>query len=188
MAKSKSLLLAYEAIGQQREVVFAISTNQAREMLSALVCSSPDGSAECKRAPWADQYAQPGRIPWSVRVEHGLSVRCFYCRKMITAVDKMVVSGSEVFCTSACEEKFTGNRALVQAVLDEAAEIALVLWPEVSVMKAEMIEGRARVHFTFGRPPRHAFWFVDADQVEVAPVDQESWVDFNAQMRLSRPT
>ncbi|WAT32242.1 hypothetical protein [Pseudomonas sp. GXZC] len=187
MANSKSLLLAYEATGEHREVVFAISTSQAREILSALICSSSDAPVECKRAPWADEYAQSGRIPLLAKVEHGIKAHCSLCAEVITDVAEVVIDGSDAFCRSACEAKFVSARAMEKAVLDEAAEIALVLWPEVVVMKVEMVEGRARVHFTFGSPARHAFWFVDEDQVQVSPVDEESWAHFNAKMRLSRP-
>lgn len=187
MSESKTLLLAYEAVGEMREVVFAISTNQARAMLTAVVCSSPEASAVCKRAPWADKYAQIGRIPLSVRAQRGLSVKCSYCKESIAAADGAVLSDTHAFCTSVCEEKFASQRAILETDLNEAAEIALALWPEVKVLKAEMIDGRARVHFTFGSPARHAFWFVDEDQVQVAPVDDENWFDFNARMRLSRP-
>jgi hypothetical protein len=94
--------------------------------------------------------------------------------------------GGLAFCSSACQRVSTENTLTQDEACSEAAEVAKELWPKARIIKVVMVDGRARVQFAFGQPERPAFWFVDSDEVQVAPVDRCEWISFNEQMRIIR--
>lgn len=181
------LTLAYVvATAGLQEVVFAISSGQARELFSEAAGVGLEAVTSCARAPWADQYAADRRVPARVRVAHGLSVACACCGAAANDGPGACFDEYQAYCSQECLIKHDEQIQAREVALLEAREVALALWPEARVVKVEELGGRCRVHFMFGSPERHAFWFADDDQVQVAPVDIEAWADFNRRMRLSR--
>lgn len=181
------LTLAYVvATADLQEVVFAISSGQAREMLSGSAGVGMEAITSCARAPWADQYAADKRVPAKVLVAHGLPVFCACCGAAAGDGPGVCFDEYQAYCSQACLIKHDEQIQEREVALVEAREVALALWPEARVVQVEELGGRYRVHFMFGSPERHAFWFSDEDQVQVAPVDVQLWADFNQRMRLSR--
>lgn len=67
---------------EQAVIIFAHHNVVARR-LGAPEVDSEFGDVECKRAPYADQYA-PGPVPWEVLVmEHGWHLECSGCSRVV---------------------------------------------------------------------------------------------------------
>jgi hypothetical protein len=182
-----SLLVAFEvAYGERKELVFAISAAHAKEQFTQRYGVPPVEAPRCVRAAWADIFAEAGVVPAFERLQHGYRVCCTQCGEAISASGSPVYAGDHAFCSSACQKRWDSETFDLGQSCEEAGEVALLLWPKARIIAVQPIDGRPRVHFAFGSPGRHAFWFADADEVQVAPVDLEHWQTFNAQMKALR--
>ncbi|WP_139208945.1 MULTISPECIES: hypothetical protein [Pseudomonas] len=165
----------------RRSIVFAMSKNQAI-IDYADMRDLDESDIKAARASWADTFIEKGYVPPLELLKRDFYVECAYCSKRIDRPNAAVMTEIQAFCTKECCDKHQG----VGDELEEASDIALMLWPDAHIVATELVAGRMRVHFTFGQPERHAFWFSDADDVQVAPVDLEDWREFNKRMKALR--
>lgn len=98
-------LKAYSVQGYEYGcIVFATNSATARrEGANQLDCEWED-IEYCRRATWADTYAQERRVPPLVMIDHGWWFECSYC-------------GTKV-CTDSSDEDDSGNEILHSPVAD----------------------------------------------------------------------
>lgn len=111
-------LLAYAVLENAENtggIVFARHAVTARRIGAGQYADGEFGYVSCRRAKWADEYADTGVVPASVMVWHDWNFECSYCGKRIENGDgfrahkkwtpDFVIgngNGGMVFCDRAC--------------------------------------------------------------------------------------
>ncbi len=171
------------------------------------------GEISCRRAPWADQYADTKSVPKMVMLEHGWWFYCDYCECRITD-DRATYRGDEVitldpveagggiFCTPSCRDNYYQERS-ERAIFSQWARdlfegMLFRRFPGASVAQkthvyATAIDGlwvikQCVVHFTFpGSTIGPATFRVDgigaAPTLHVCTGDIAAWEGFAASLK-----
>lgn len=97
---------------------------------------------DCSRAPQFDQYADQGKVPTMVLLEHGWWFECSHCGCSImaeqleetkdTPLDKVVIAGDHVYCNQDCKDKFDNERAERQAKFERFKETVQQARPDLT--------------------------------------------------------
>lgn len=95
------------------EIVFATSGIAARRLGANAHDTEFEMIDSCRRAPWADQYGSPGKIPAQAWIDNGFSQTCNNCEARIFGdetedddgnVLSPVYVGTLAYCCSDCKE------------------------------------------------------------------------------------
>jgi hypothetical protein len=179
--------------GEHGCIVFASNSATARRNgASELGCDWEDIES-CRRAAWADTYAQDRRVPPLVMIEHGWWFECCHCECHIDsdreaydddgeprALDP-VEDGNLVFCTPACRDADHQERAARKARKEAATRATIEKFPGVDVQWADDSEP-ARVSFKFPGGKGVVNWTIGDDSVWVTNQDVEAWKAFKASL------
>ncbi len=173
---SDSLYVCYKAetSGVSR-TFFALSSSDAAERAKALGIDAEPG--QIQRAPWGDRFSSRGSVPALLVLSRGFSVGCAECGALIESTGAAVLDSDDPYCSVACSKARDAKAQSLDSALKLGVERARELWPDAEIVNAVIIQGRPRIHFTYGRA-RHAFWFADADMVDISPTDKAEWLEF----------
>lgn len=95
-------------------IVFAKHGVVARRIGANELNTDFDGVEYCRRAPWADQYADQGWVPTEVLISKGWWQSCSaFCGSTVKADSKdgegashePVFDGRDVYCNQACKNR-----------------------------------------------------------------------------------
>lgn len=117
---------------------------------------------QARRAPWADEFAESGRVPFAVRFDHGWWCECHACGQTIRedAEDDsgeplefdIVEYGDAVYCRPACREERLARKAeddrIKRFVIGDLTDRLL------RAMPGAIIAGEPHVYVRSGPLPR----------------------------------
>lgn len=156
-------LLAYavqETCENTGGIVFARHSVTARRLGAGTFSDGDFSSVTCRRAPWADEFADQGDVPVRVAVEHGWHFECHGCGRMLTSdeddCDKIVgTMESAVYCCAECEARYhateAAKKAFGEVVLAHIREWVVARLGPVQFAK-EQFKGHAYVTGGNGEP------------------------------------
>lgn len=192
--KQGNTLKAYSVSdGEHGCIIFASNSATARRNgASELGCDWEDIES-CRRASWADSYAQDRRVPPLVMIEHDWWFECSHCECHIDSDREAydddgepreldpVEDGNLVFCTPACRDAEHLERAQRKARKEAAKRTALDKFPGISV---EWVDDGdpANLCFKFPGSTYTAHWKVGEDTVSVSRCDQDAWIAYKASL------
>lgn len=117
-AKSVRKVLAFAVTDNYENeggIVFAKTSVAARRRGADQYADGEFSDVSCRRASWADAYAETGKVPASVMVEHGWHFECAGCGRWIDEdghyerdLDVAEIIGTQysaVFCNAVCEAR-----------------------------------------------------------------------------------
>ena len=185
-------LVAYSVQGYEYGcIVFASNSATARRNgASELGCDWEDIES-CRRASWADSYAQDRRVPPLVMINHGWWFECCHCGCQVSddsshddddgneIPHEPVADGQFVYCSPACLAEDQRERAERKARKEAAKKAALDTFPGVDVKWTDDSEP-AKVSFTFPGGTHQVTWTVGESAVMVCLGDVEAWLAFKA--------
>lgn len=175
-------------------IVFASNSATARRNgASELGCDWEDIET-CRRAPWADSYAQDRRVPPLVMIEHGWWFECCHCGERVSddsyhddddgeeIPHEPVAEGQLIYCTPACRDEDQRERAERTARKAAAKHAVIKKFPGVTVEWVGDDEP-ASVCFKFPGGKYTAHWKVGEDTLSVSQCDVEAWKAFKATLQ-----
>lgn len=191
-------LKAYSVQGDEYGcIVFATNSATARrEGANQIDCEWEDVES-CRRAPWADAYAQERRVPPLVMIEHGWWFECSHCGTKVSEDSSdydddgneiphsPVAEGHGVYCTQKCLDAEHQERAERNKRREDAIKATLERFPGVDVKWASETTP-ASVMFSFPGGKRTVSWDVGASTVQLQQDDLEAWEAFKAGMVASK--
>lgn len=169
------LRVAFRAeIGGRPFIAYALCRADAIRDLAALA-GAPPGIIDARRAPEADSWIFDPAGAASRVLREGFPVTCSGCGACVTSDGVCLFKAGLAYCSARCAGEGLEDHS---QELEDAARY----WPKASVLGAKSSGGRLAVHMLFDEG-RHAFWYPDLGEICVAPVDQQAWAEFDAQMR-----
>jgi hypothetical protein len=107
-------------------IVFAKHAITARRIGANQYADGEFGYVTCRRAKWADEYAEHGDVPLSAMVEAGWNFECGSCGRRIDsdmcwerdiALDDIIGSQRSIaYCNAVCEAEYKLTRAKAERV------------------------------------------------------------------------
>jgi hypothetical protein len=167
MTKPQKPLLAYAVCDfdeRNGDIYFARHRIVAHKAGASVWGDGELTAVECRRVPWADQFAETGHVPWAVRIDHGWWIECSGCGQMIRedAEDDdgesiefdIVESGQHVFCRPDCEQHFLAEREETRRI---TAQVVGDLTDRLlRTLPGAVIAGSSHVYVPSGPKPRVA--------------------------------
>ncbi|MNV69920.1 hypothetical protein D3C71_1628540 [compost metagenome] len=178
-------------------MVFATSSIAARRIGANELNTEFEYIESCRRMPWADQYADSGKVPPLELIADGWRFECGHCYELVGEDSEHydeesdeyiphepVAEGQCIYCSPACRDAEMKERAERKAKKESAKQTAEQQYPGVEVKWVDDSEP-AKVSFTFpgGKHPVH--WTVGESFVMVTKIDTEAWEAFKASLGVS---
>lgn len=149
-------------------IVFARHAITARRIGAGQYADGEFGYVSCRRAKWADQYAETGVVPASIMVWHGWHFECSYCGSRIDGGDDFCPykkwtpdsvigngNGGMVFCDRSCRtahqhQQDFAERLKVRTVAHYAKRLEKRL-PGITVLPIDKAYTGSHVYIDRGR-------------------------------------
>lgn len=190
-------LVAYSVQGYEHGcIVFASNSATARRNgASELGCDWEDIES-CRRASWADSYAQDRKVPPLVMIEHGWWFECCHCGCQVSDEStrddddgneiphKPVADGQLIYCTPECRDAEQQERAERKARKEAVIKATLDKFPGVEVKWTDDGEP-IKVSFMFPGGKYGAVWTVGDELVSISQCDLEAWYAYRAPFRAA---
>jgi hypothetical protein len=155
-------------------------------------------SVNCRRAPEFDTYAEAGKVPDRVLVEHGWWFECMQCSKRICdepydddgepiELQPIYEERGWIFCSPKCRDSLYAEKAEQKARAEAAATAALAKWPGIEICHKNGYENPGRVWFKFPGGAGQADWTQGASTILIQLRDQDAWAAFEASIKAARP-
>lgn len=173
-------------------VVFAKSSAEARRLGGYKLDLAFEDVDSCRRAPEFDAYADAGKVPPLVMIEHGWWFECDYCGQKVDS-DAEGPDGEElhpvaevdrVYCNSGHQMAEWRRRRTLQDRMNavvEACSLKFYGWPIFDLRGHEHYTAGGRdtvacCDFDFpGRKGLHARWNLGDAMVYISECDREAW-------------
>ena len=185
-------LKAYSVQGYEHGcIVFASNSATARRNGAGELGCDWEDIESCRRAPWADSYAQDRRVPPLVMIEQGWWFECCHCGCKVSddsyhdddegneIQHEPVADGQLVYCTPACLDADRREREDREARKAAAKKLALEKFPGVEVKWVGDFEP-VQVMFAFPGGKYKATWTVGDELVSISQCDLEAWKAYRA--------
>lgn len=185
-------LKAYSVQGYEAgTIVFASNSATARRIGASEIGQDWEDIESCRRAPWADTYAQDRRVPPLVMINHGWWFECCHCGTQVSddsshyddddneIPHEPVAEGQLIYCTPACRDAEHRDRAERKARKEAATKVTTDTFPGADVKWVDDGEP-ANVSFTFPGGKYTANWKVGESTVSVSKCDVEAWQAYKA--------
>ncbi len=183
-------LVAYSVQdGEHGCIVFASNSATARRHGAGELGCDWEGVETCRRASWADSYAQDRRVPPLVMIANGWWFECGHCGCKVSdesthddddeTPHQPVVEGDMVFCSPACRNADSQEREEREARKAAAKKLAMEKFPECEVKWVGDFEP-TQVMFDFPGCKYKATWTVGDELVSVSQCDLDAWKAYRA--------
>jgi len=168
--KAYAVLEEYENTGG---IVFAHHAVTARRMGANEYADGEFGAVSCRRAPWADKYAESGCVPASDMIHQGWHFECCGCGVRIdydlgndddryaewTPDDVIGYQHSEVFCMQSCEDAHMAEQAerkrVCERAIDRFRNAILHRFPDAAFISDDRYRGMPHAWASRRHPDRH---------------------------------
>lgn len=190
-------LKAYSVQGYENGcIVFASNSATARRNGAGELGCDWEDIETCRRASWADSYAQDRRVPPLVMIEHGWWFECCHCGCKVSddsthdddegneIPHEPVADGDWIFCTPACRDAEHRERAERNAQKEAATKAALEKFPDAEIKWVGDFQP-VQVMFTFPGGKYSATWTVGDELVSIQQCDLEAWNAYRAPYRAA---
>lgn len=188
-------LKAYSVQGYEYGcIVFATNSATARREGANQIDYEWEDIESCRRAPWADAYAQERRVPPLVMIDHGWWFECSHCGTKVSSDSSdydddgneiphsPVAEGDCVYCTQKCLDAEHKEREERKQWHDESVKATLERFPGVNVQWVSSC-APASVAFTFPGGKHGVTWDVGDSTVRLQQDDLDAWAAFK--MKIS---
>lgn len=183
-------LKAYSVQGYEHGcIVFASNSATARRNGAGELGCDWEDIESCRRAAWADSFAQDRRVPPLVMIEHGWWFECSHCGCQISddsthddddeTPHQPVAEGDWIFCCPACRDAELQERADRKARKEAATKLVLEKFEGAEVKWVDDSQP-AKTSFTFPGGKYAATWTVGDELVSISQCDLEAWKAYRA--------
>lgn len=193
-----SALRAYMVSDDEHSVIEFSKHAVAARRNGANELSTDFESVSCKRAPYADPYAEQGWVPPQVLLANGWWMGCRHCGNQVWEDGEdedgnpaePVFEGQGVYCDQGCKDAEEHERAERARLKQEVINATLARWPEAQITHASSHDKDRAVTFNFEGGAYSVKWKLGEDSIMVTPCDlhaYRAW-DYRQQVLTERGT
>ena len=177
-SKGEDVPLKAFAVTEENEntggIVFAKHAIAARRIGANEYADGEFGYVTCRRAKWADEYADKGDVPLSAMVEAGWNFECGSCGRRIDsdmccerdiALDDIIGSQRSIaYCNAVCEAEYKLHRAKAERVqlrwIRRFRRLVKARFPDAVVITGEGIRRENGAH-AYATTDKDGRWHID---------------------------
>lgn len=137
----------------------------------------------CRRAPYADPYAEQGWVPPQVLMANGWWIGCRHCGNQVWEDGEdedgnpaaPIFEGQDVYCDQGCKDAEDHDRAERAKRKQEVIDGTLARWPEAEIIFANSHDKDRSVQFRFEGGKYPITWRLGENAVLITPCDLHAY-------------
>lgn len=199
MSTESKPLKAYCVKDEEQSAVIVFATNSAsarREGGNELNCEW-EHVESCRRAPWADRFADTRVVPAKAWIDNGYWCSCAGCCDRRVDGDAQeeedddgnpfelepVFVGDTVYCSQACKDAADADAAARKARKQEVLDAVTAKFPDITNIWANDHENDRCARFSFPGGKNPVTWRLGEETALVSREDVDAWNKYRSMSR-----